>query len=114
MVGAAADAGRALPAVQEVLGSRGTQRTHKTLLQVLLPSSAEPSWPAGSRTGIVGNKRMFFSIKKIFFSIKRFFFSIKGFFFSLLEADLVEQRAELSVLQTKVEEERRGERGQLK
>lgn len=59
-MGAAAGAGRAFPPVQEVLGSRGDHSGHKPLLQELLPSSAEPSWPAGSGTGIVGNKRMGF------------------------------------------------------
>lgn len=84
---------QAWPPGQEVLGSSSAPgdavNTHKNLLQVLLLSSPQPSWPAGGGTRRVCNK---------------------GFYFSLFRAHLVEQWAELAVLHAKVWEERRGER----
>lgn len=78
-------------------------------------SLPQPSLPGLQEAGqgLLAIKGCFFNKKDFFFNKKIFFFK-KRIFFSLLEADLVEQGAELSVLQTKVEEERRGERGQLK
>lgn len=55
---------QAWPPGQEVLGSSSAPgdavNTQKSLLQVLLLSSPQPSWPAGGGTRRVGNKRILF------------------------------------------------------